>query len=344
MCFFIKNGFSLPNPAENDLFRGRLAYLQGQKITRAAVPMMCRACLQLNGPAPDTPAVCTTLYRDLASDKTIMLLRMRNLCMRYPGIFLLLAVIACIIIAGCTQVSGTAPVTATAPVASAPPVTPAIEPANSTPVITSTPQGVVTIVHQVSLVKDVKDSERLFSLQVPVEWSPSTYRLDNPENFIGFMYQTDLRKNNTFYIHTFSNYHSREQNYRDECKRWVPAPNESVVTINGLVFDRFESTANSTTNVTYVMRQTDMNERGFLSVLAFSANTSNRFEAEDYDKVVASFRYYGKDDCTTIPGEEITFITPDMAEGGNMRSASSRSSSTGASASSSSKSSCPNRK
>lgn len=240
--------------------------------------------------------------------------------MRYPGIFLLLAVIACIFIAGCTQSSGTGTVTTAVPVTTAPPVTTA-EPVDPAPGITSTPQGVVTIIHQVSLVKDVKDSERLFSLQVPVEWTPYTYRLDNPENFIGFMYQTDLRKNNTFYIHTFSNYQNREQNYRDECKRWIPAPNVSVVTINGLIFDRFESTANGRTNVTYVMRQTDMNERGFLSVLAFSANTSNRFEAEDYDKVVASFRYYGKDVCTAIPGEEIKFLTPDQQEGGNARSA-----------------------
>jgi len=272
-----------------------------------------------------------------------MLLRMRNLSMRYPGIFLLLAVIACILIAGCTLSSGSGPVTPTVPATTAPPVTTA-EPVDPAPVISSTPQEVVTIVHQVSLVKDVKDSERLFSLQVPVEWSPSTYRIDNPENFIGFMYQTDLRKNNTFYIHTFSNYHSREQNYRDECRRWVPAPNVSVVTINGLTFDRFESTANGTTNVTYVMRQTDMNERGYLSVLAFSANTSNRFEAEDYDKVVASFRYYGKDAVSTTPGEEITFIAPEMGEGGNMRSANSRSSATGASASSSSSGGCPNRR
>jgi hypothetical protein len=135
------------------------------------------------------------------------------------------------------------------------------------------------------------------------------------------MYQTDLLTNNTFYIHTFTNYRSREQNYRDDAKRWVPAPNVTVVNINGITFDRFESTANGKTNVTYVMRQTGMNDLGYLSVLAFSADTGNRFAVEDYDKVVSSFRYYAKDKVGTMPGAEVKIILPEPGEGGNMRSA-----------------------
>jgi hypothetical protein len=266
----------------------------------------------------------------------------KKLCMRCSGIILFLVVIACICIAGCTQSSATGPLTPAVPVTSPPPAdgaTPApatVETAVPTAGATGVPQEVVTIVHQISLVKDVKDSELLFSLQVPVEWTVSTRRIDNPENFVGFMYQTDLVRNNTFYIHTFTNYRSREQNYRDECKRSVPAPNQTVVTINGITFDRFESTASGMTNVTYVMRQSGMNERGYLSVLVFSADTRNRFEVEDYDKVVASFRYYPKDKVSTMPGEEIPRILIFNDEAGNMRSANSRSSSTGASASSSS--------
>jgi hypothetical protein len=209
------------------------------------------------------------------------------------------------------------------------PVPPAVETAVPPAAATGSPQEIVTIVHQVSLVKDVKDSEHLFSLQVPVEWSVSSYRLENPENFEGFMYQTDLVGNNTFYIHTFSNYRSREQNYRDECLRWSPAPNMTTVTINGLTFERFESTANGKTNVTYVPRKNNVNEYGYLSVLAFTADCSNRFAVEDYDKVVASFRSYGKDFVSTMPGEEITRILPDELEGGGARSAV-RSSSSGA--------------
>ena len=95
----------------------------------------------------------------------------------------------------------------------------------------------------------------------------------------------------------------------------------TVVTINGITFDRFESTANGKTNVTYVARQTCMNEFGYLSVLAFSADTSNRFAVEDYDRVVASFRYYGREEVSTMPGEEIPRILPDEGEGGSVKSA-----------------------
>ena len=228
--------------------------------------------------------------------------------------------------AGCTQSSATGSVTPAVPLTSqspAEPATPApvaVETAVPTVAATGAPQQVVTIIHQVSQVKDVKDSELLFSLQVPVEWNVSTYRLENPENFVGFMYQTDLVGNNKFFIQSYINYEERDQNYRDDCRRWSPAPIVTNVTINGIIFDRFESTANGTTNVTYVARKTSTNERGYLSVLAFSANTSSRFEKEDYDKVVSSFRYYPKEDISTMPGEEIPRISLYEHEGGNAHS------------------------
>jgi hypothetical protein len=244
----------------------------------------------------------------------------KKMYMRCPGIFLFLALIACIFIAGCTQVSGTSPVPPQPTTAPVTPV-PAEVTAVPTAAVTVTPETVVTIVHYIPLVKDVKDSKLLFLLQVPVEWTPSTYRLENPENYEGFMYQTDLVKNNSFYIHTYENYRNRDQNYRDEARGWVPAPNMSVVTINGITFDRFESTANGTTRVTYVSRQTCMNDYGYLSVLAFSADTSNRFAVEDYERVVASFRYYSSEKVSTMPGEEIPRILPDEGDGGSVKSA-----------------------
>jgi hypothetical protein len=248
--------------------------------------------------------------------------------MRYPGILPFLVVIACILIAGCTQSSGTGMVAANAVPATSPsptgPATPApavAETEVTPPVTTSTPEQVVTLVHYIPLVKDVKDSEHLFSLQVPVEWSVSTFQLENPENFEGVMYQTDLVKNNTFYIHTFSNYRNREQNYRDECKRWIPAPNATVVTINGIVFDRFESTSGGTTNVTYVARNYCANDFGFLTVIAYTADAGNPFAVEDYDRVISSFRYYGHDEISKMPGTEIKMLLPEQVEGGSARSA-----------------------
>lgn len=266
--------------------------------------------------------------------------------MRCPGL-LFLAVIACLIIAGCTQVTGTvtaAPAAAPAtPAPAAETPAPAPETAETTPpktVETQVPDTVVTIIHYIPLVRDVRDSQLLFSLQVPVDWNPSTYRLENPENYEGFMYQTDLLKNNTFYIHTYENYRNRDQNYRDECKGWVPSPNMSVVTINGITFDRFESTANGKTNVTYVSRQSSMNDFGYLTVIAFTADTTaNRFAPEDYDRVVQSFRYYPRDKISTMPGQEIPRIVPDEDEGGSVRSATKSGSSSPSKSSKSS--SCP---
>jgi len=264
--------------------------------------------------------------------------------MRCQGFFPFLVVIACIFLAGCTQSSGTAMaalVTTEPPAEPVPPALMVVEPAVPAAAAMSSPGQVATIIHQVSQVKDVKDSELLFSLQVPVEWSVSTIRLDNPENFVGFMYQTDLVKNDTFYIHTYENYRNRDQNYRDEAKGWVPAPNASMVTINGITFDRFESTANGKTRVTYVSRQTCMNDYGYLSVLSFTADTtSNRFAVEDYERVVASFRYYSSEKVSTMPGEEIPRILPDEGDGGSVKSASKSGSSS--SPRRSSGSTCPN--
>jgi hypothetical protein len=247
--------------------------------------------------------------------------------MNYSGI-LVLAVIACMVIAGCTQVAGTvpaapaaAPATTTAPADLPTPVPEVTETALPAAAETLPPETVVTVVHYIPLVRDVKDSQLLFSLQVPEGWTPSTYRLENPENYEGFMYQTDLLKNDTFYIHTYENYRNRDQNYRDECKAWVPSPNMSVVTINGIVFDRFESTANGTTRVTYVSRQCSMNDFGYLSVLAFTADAGDRFAVEDYDRVVQSFRYYAHDKIGTMPGSEIPRILPDESDGGSVKSA-----------------------
>jgi uncharacterized membrane protein YgcG len=294
-----------------------------------------------------SPVGCISLTRDLCRRQKSNVLTKEKMFMRFSGILLFLVMIACILIAGCTQLSGTGPVTTAVAVTSPHPaetVTPAptaIETAAPTTAVPSTPQPVVTIIHVIPLVKDVKDSERLFSLQVPVDWNVSTHRLANPQNFEGFMYQTDLVRNNTFYIHTYIDYQDRDQNYRNDCREESPARNETTVTINGITFDRFESTANGTTNVTYVARKSSTNERGYLSVLAFSAKTSNPFEKEDYDKVVASFRYYSKDDISKMPGEEIPLIAQTQGEAGNMRSSyggGSSGSSSGSSSSSSSSS------
>ncbi|MGB9175321.1 MAG: hypothetical protein WCB46_01110 [Methanoregula sp.] len=197
-----------------------------------------------------------------------------------------------ILFAGCTQSSGTGPGTT----AFMETTRPAAEPAT----------------HQVSLLRDIKDSDHLFSLQVPVEWNVKTYRLNVLNNPEGFVYQTDLVEGNVYYIQTFTAFRSQEQVYRDQFRHWSPSPTETTATINEIIYDRFESTSDGKTSVAYVARKSSANERGYTNVIVFVANTSHRFEKEDFEKIVASFRYFSGSDASSMPGEEITRSNPPL--------------------------------
>ena len=221
--------------------------------------------------------------------------------MREPQtIFLVLVVITCIFMAGCVQSSGNSPVTPAVPVTGVP----APEPATPVPaaVATSTPSEVVTVIRYVSPVRDIKDSELLFTLQVPAEWNVSTLRMMKSDTSD---YRTDLVADNVFSIYSYPSTRSREQEYRDQFRLWSPAPVETTVTINDIRYDRYESRAEGNTTVAYLARTTSANEHGYASVLVFVARDSNRFETEDFEKVVSSFRYFSGRSASTIPGEEI---------------------------------------
>jgi hypothetical protein len=223
--------------------------------------------------------------------------------MKYYALPLIVILVFALFLAGCTQSPGTRQVT---PVVTATTI-PTPEP--TTPVqrlvITTAPPQVVTIVHQVSLTKDIKDSELLFTLQVPEEWSVSTHRLINPADSEGLVYQTDLVGNNVFSIQTYAISRSQDQAYRDLFRKWSPAPAETTVTMNEITYDRFESTSGGKTNVAYVTRKSSANERGYASVLVFSADNSNRFEKDDFEKIVASFKYFSAGSASAMPGDEI---------------------------------------
>jgi hypothetical protein len=239
--------------------------------------------------------------------------------MKYNAVFLMAIVVFASLFTGCVKLSGNSPETPVVSITTLPvpePATPVPVPAG-----TAAPRQVVTVIHQVSQVRDIKDSELLFTLQVPVEWNVTTHRLKNPENTEGLMYQTDLVGDNVFFIQTYTISHSQDQNYRDQFRQWSPVPTETTVVINGITCDRFESTAGGTTNVSYVVRKTSANERGYASVLVFSANNSNRFEMEDFEMVVSSFRYFSGTVAGTMPGEEIKKIAVPEDESGSVRSA-----------------------
>ena len=215
-------------------------------------------------------------------------------------ICLILVVIACIFMAGCVQSSGNSPVT---PAVSATGV-PTPEPGTPVPTAgaTSAPHEVVTIIHYVCPLRDLKDSERLFMLQVPADWNVSTFRMMKSDTSD---YRTDLVADKVFSIYTYPITRSREQAYREQFRQWSPAPAETTVTINDIAYDRFESSADGNTTVAYLARAYSANERGYGSVLVFVARDSNRFEREDFEKVVSSFRYFSVRSASTRPGEEI---------------------------------------
>lgn len=190
-------------------------------------------------------------------------------------------VVVSIVFAGCMQASGTGPVTQAVPVTTLPP-----------------PESAV---HPVSLLKDIKDPELLFTLQVPVEWNVISYKLNNAG-----VYQTDLVENNVFYIKTYTVSSSKEQAYCDQFRNWSPSPTETTVTINEITYDRFESTSDGNTSVAYVAHKSSANERGYASVIVFVADINNQFEKGDFEKIVSSFRYFSGSDASSMPGEEIT--------------------------------------
>jgi len=171
-----------------------------------------------------------------------------------------------------------------------------------TAVATSTPREVVTVIRYISLPRDLKDSELLFTLQVPAEWSVSTYRITNSDTSD---YRTEPGAGTVFSITSYPGSRSREQEYRDRFRQWSPAPVESTATINDIRYDRFESRADGNTTVAYLADANSANERGYASVLVFTARDSNRFEREDFEKVVSSFRYFSVRSAGTIEGEEI---------------------------------------
>jgi uncharacterized membrane protein YgcG len=221
--------------------------------------------------------------------------------MREPLIiFLILVVIACIFSAGCVQSSGNSTVTAAVLQENVSPPDPAT-PVHAT-IATSAPYEVVTVIRYVSPPREVKDSYLLFSLEVPGEWNVSTTRMMKSDTSD---YRTDLVGGDVFYLYSYPVTPSREQDFRDRFRQWIPAPVEKAVTINTIRYDRYESRAGGNTTVAYLARANSANEHGYGSVLVFTARDCNRFEREDFENVVSSFRYFSAKSAGTIPGDEI---------------------------------------
>ncbi|MFA6226051.1 MAG: hypothetical protein WC620_07735 [Methanoregula sp.] len=216
------------------------------------------------------------------------------------GIFLLL--IALFLSTGCTQ-SAPAPVfqpVATEATIAAPPAG-----TSMTAVTTSAPQVTVTVIHYIVPTKVWKDSELHFTFTVPQDWNVITRQVSLPDGSQGLIYKTELVANNVFSITTYPISFDDDQAYRNMFRTWDPAPVESTVTLNGITFDRFESAKDGKNHVGYVARKGSANDLGFSSIRVYTADQSRPFDKEDFEKVVASFAYFTKNQAATMPGEEI---------------------------------------
>jgi hypothetical protein len=153
--------------------------------------------------------------------------------MKYFGTVILVLSIAFLLAAGCTQPAPPSPPVTMAPTTALPAVTP-ISQTN-----TSAPQVVVTLIHYIMPTNVWKDSEHHITFAVPQNWSVTTQQESQPEGAQGLIFRTELVENDVFSITTYPISLSGDQAYRDSFRKWDPAPVESTVTINNIVYDRF---------------------------------------------------------------------------------------------------------
>lgn len=223
-----------------------------------------------------------------------------------------LLIVALALVAGCTQSQPAAvppPDTTQAPAAQ-PPATAEVQATAPAPAgTTAAPAATVTVIRYVENQKAWKDTTTQIAFRAPASWQVATRQVDTPEGTQGLEYKTELVKGDVFYIMTFPISRSQDQDYRNAIRMWAPAPEETTVTINGIVFDRFESAGTDKTQVAYVARKSSANDIGFSSVLFYTADTTKQFEKDDFEDVVSTFTYLTKESKSTAPGTEIPRAT-----------------------------------
>jgi hypothetical protein len=215
----------------------------------------------------------------------------------------LVFVIALVILAGCTQSSPAANPRPDVTQVSTNPEVPATTAAPAK--TTAAPVVTVTVIRFVETEKTWKDSTHQITFRAPESWAVTTRQMTTPDDSQGLLFQTDLVSGDIFYIQTFPISRNQDQDYRNAFRKWAPAPDETTVTINSIVFDRFESTSNGKTQVGYVARKSSANDLGYSSIIYFIADGSTQFEKDDFEDVVQSFAYLSKDTALTATGYEI---------------------------------------
>jgi hypothetical protein len=221
---------------------------------------------------------------------------------------ILVILITLILLSGCTQSlpapqpytpAVTPPVTTTAPLTET----------STAAIATSPPQAAVTIIHYIVPTKAWKYSDLHMAFHAPEDWNVTTRLVSLPEGSQGLVYRTDLVLHDGFFIMTYPISLNQDQAYRDTFRTWNPVPNQTTVTINGIIYDRFESSSDGKSHVGYIIQKSSANDLGFASVLVYSTDDVSRpFDKADYESVISSFTYFTSRNAATVTGEEIPLV------------------------------------
>ena len=168
----------------------------------------------------------------------------------------------------------------------------------------------------VPLNKTIKDPVLNLAINVPENWKGKTIRMNNPEGYEGLGYLTQFTQdtgipvsndNEKFSIITYAISRGQDQSFRNYYRdSWIPKPQESTVTINGIIFDKFLSSNGKNTAVAYVTKKASANEKGFASVIYFQVNEEkSTYGINTYEEIAKSFRYLTKKEIDTLSVEEI---------------------------------------
>jgi hypothetical protein len=175
------------------------------------------------------------------------------------------------------------------------------------------------------LTKTLKDSEMWYTINVPEDWNATTFRERGYGTWEGFYFyslfgvevpvynQTDstARINSTrFTIMTYAMTRNQDQDYRNYYRdNWNPAPIESIETINGIDFNRFESKGDRTA-VVYVVKKTSVNEKGYGMLIWYYVSQSEC--PEEIEQIVHTFRYISQREMRlgNVTGVDISIPYP----------------------------------
>jgi hypothetical protein len=155
--------------------------------------------------------------------------------------------------------------------------------------------------------KTVKDSDMLFSMQIPEDWNATTANQgfggdwEGDVNFISFLPDGSFQL--VAYAHIAS---GQDQNIRNYYRaNMFGKPAETQVPLGGRTFDRLEVANDSSDYVIYVGGPGAENEKGYDYYFAYVLNRSTSGNHDEYEKIIRSFRILTVRTIGSTPGEEI---------------------------------------